>query len=61
MGTVNTFLNFRSKEKDVLSIYEDACKMLELASQPHPERSKAPTAKRGLKAVNLRQKEGLSL
>lgn len=31
--------------------------MTDLTSHPHPERSKAPTARRGLKAVNLRQRE----
>lgn len=35
--------------------------MLDFASEPHPERSKASTAKRGLKAVNLRQRESSSL
>lgn len=51
VGTFPTFFNFRSKGKDILSIYEDVFRMLDLPSQPHPERSKASTGKRGLKAV----------
>lgn len=34
--------------------------MTDLTSHPHAEWSKAPTARRGLKAVNLRQRESSS-